>query len=286
MTQVVNPVHTAVYTQESSKDMPDVQARRVRTLYLLRHGEAEHNVEEKKAAATASAAATQAGYVLGSPEYVRLVEAARHMALQQEALLDAALTQLGKEEAKAAKTELESLLSAEGLAAPSSIFVSPLQRALQTATIVFPEHPSIHVREQLRERRTGLPCDEHVPQIQAARRSSFQHMSFDCLMRLASGEGSLLKKEQSQMEIENIAQLRLRTQEIAKVLRSVDDDSLCVVSHKGFLRELERGPLGRTEAAEFANCEVRVYNVEIFDDDSIQAKLRCCRKPRPSSSAR
>lgn len=35
-----------------------------------------------------------------------------------------------------------------------------------------------------------------------------------------------------------------------------------IVSHKGYLRELERGLLGLKDSALFGNAEVRVYRVE------------------------
>lgn len=37
-----------------------------------------------------------------------------------------------------------------------------------------------------------------------------------------------------------------------KLLQGTDADSVCIVTHKGFLRELERGPLGQPEASEFS----------------------------------
>ena len=38
--------------------------------------------------------------------------------------------------------------------------MSPLQRALQTAALMFPQHRAVHVCDLLRERCTGFPCDE------------------------------------------------------------------------------------------------------------------------------
>ena len=37
-----------------------------------------------------------------------------------------------------------------------------------------------------------------------------------------------------------------------------------LMAYKGFLRELERGPFGQINAAEFKNCEVRVYSAEFI----------------------
>ena len=42
-----------------------------------------------------------------------------------------------------------------------------------------------------------------------------------------------------------------------------EDTSVAVVSHKAYLRELERGQFGITDSPLFGNCEVRVYEVQI-----------------------
>ena len=47
----------------------------------------------------------------------------------------------------------------------------------------------------------------------------------------------------------------------SELLEATNHDSVCLVTHKGFLRELERGPLGRSTASEFGNCEVRVWQL-------------------------
>ena len=36
---------------------------------------------------------------------------------------------------------------------------------------------------------------------------------------------------------------------------------LFTAGHKGYLRELERGPLGHSDAELFKNCELRVYRL-------------------------
>mmetsp|Transcript_12253 Transcript_12253/g.27786 ORF Transcript_12253/g.27786 Transcript_12253/m.27786 type:complete len:290 (-) Transcript_12253:95-964(-) len=257
----------------------DKPLRRVRTLYLVRHGEAVHNCEEKVAAASAAVEALAAGHARGSPEYIARLEAARQSVLEQAALHDAALSSAGKHEALLAKAQIQRLHEVEGLPLPSSVFVSPLQRTLQTAAILFPGHQGIHVREQLRERRTGRPCDEHANPLQAARRNSFSHMSWNDLLQIGA-------EEEDDDSFEDKEKLRQRTRTIARVLESVDDDCLCVITHKAFLRELERGPLSRPEAAEFDNCEVRVYHFEVQPDSTISASLRFCRERSPSRSPR
>jgi len=47
------------------------------------------------------------------------------------------------------------------------------------------------------------------------------------------------------------------------------------VTHKGFLRELERGSLGQEHAVEFGNCELRVYEVHWKSDGEVEPNARC-----------
>jgi len=51
-----------------------------------------------------------------------------------------------------------------------------------------------------------------------------------------------------------------------------------LVTHKAFLRELERGPLGQAQAEEFGNSEVRVYDVTLHVDGVVTAALRHSRQ--------
>jgi len=74
--------------------------------------------------------------------------------------------------------------------------------------------------------------------------------------------------------IEEKFMLRKRTAGLGKLLQGTDADSVCIVTHKGFLRELERGPLGQPQASEFSNCEVRVYDVCVCDGEILRAELR------------
>ena len=68
--------------------------------------------------------------------------------------------------------------------------------------------------------------------------------------------------------IEDRAALRLRTSRLVDLLLDLPEAGgghqvLGVVTHKGFLRELERGPLGQPDATEFGNCEVRAYSLTL-----------------------
>ena len=79
------------------------------------------------------------------------------------------------------KTSIRAALSLDGAdelsratAAVSKIGVN----YMQTTALLFPEHPNVVVREELRERRTGLPCDERSPVHKMSRRPSFEWMRF------------------------------------------------------------------------------------------------------------
>jgi len=45
--------------------------------------------------------------------------------------------------------------------------------------------------------------------------------------------------------------------------RQVRRGGIYLVTHKGWLREFEHGALGRPHAAEFGNCELRIFEFEI-----------------------
>merc|ERR1712136_532913 len=138
---------------------------------------------------------------------------------------------------------------------PTGLLISPLQRTLQTASIIFPNHPNAHVRDLLSEKKTQFPCDNRS-KIRNSVRKTFVNMSFSHLDSFDAEE--------------NNADVRERAATFVQQLRSIRDDCIALVSHKGFLRELERGPFGQPETSdakkpgsEFGNCEVRVYDVTL-----------------------
>ena len=60
--------------------------------------------------------------------------------------------------------------------------------------------------------------------------------------------------------------VRKRSEQLLTLLKSEREykhRSIAIVTHKGYLREFERGPLGRPDAEEFGNCEVRVFRLEL-----------------------
>ena len=60
-------------------------------------------------------------------------------------------------------------------------------------------------------------------------------------------------------------------------------EAIAIVTHKGYLRELERGPLCVPQATEFGNGEVRVYAVTIYQEGDGQRRVMTKRlHPRES----
>ena len=60
---------------------------------------------------------------------------------------------------------------------------------------------------------------------------------------------------------ESKTQLRERAGQLFDVLMEMTHRHVLIVSHKGYLREMERGLLGLTDSPLFDNAEVRVYRV-------------------------
>jgi hypothetical protein len=57
--------------------------------------------------------------------------------------------------------------------------------------------------------------------------------------------------------------LRERTKLLLNLLVESKSRSIALIGHKGYLRELERGPLGHVDAALFQNGECRVYRLQL-----------------------
>jgi broad specificity phosphatase PhoE len=192
---------------------------RTYTLYLLRHGEAAHNIQEKVAIQRAQEAAVADGLQADSPETRLRMEEARQGVLEDKSFFDAPLSDKGKGEAAAARKLIQELtcgnistacttsdtspttwcwlpppfkgffspaFSATNtnsslcwLPPPTEVLVSPLQRTLQTADLVFPDLNNIRVRDELRERLTGRPADNRMASSLAQQqfsRFSFVHL--------------------------------------------------------------------------------------------------------------
>jgi len=195
-------------------------------IYFVRHAEAEHNVREK--------AAIREAIERGGDKKEQ--ELARKKILQNSILRDAPLSQHGTLEAKTACYNLDHLLASGDVRyqPPTVVLVSPLRRALMTATLLFyhPENgdnnPQFLAMEALREKRTGLACDERHDV--KTLRNDFPHINFDNvelgLPVVPTGEDNIAVKARAKNFMED------------NLLHFSDSKFVALVSHKGWLREM------------------------------------------------
>jgi len=195
-------------------------------IYFVRHAEAEHNVKEKEAVRE----------VIKHGGGKKEQELARKNILQNSVLRDAPLSQHGTLEAKHTCCDLDYLMSAGDVRyqPPKVVLVSPLRRALMTATLLFyhPENgnnnPQFLAVEALREKRTGLACDERhdVKTLQ----NEFPHINFDNVQRglpvVPIGEDNSAVKARAKKFMEE------------RLPHFSNFGFVAVVSHKGWLREM------------------------------------------------
>jgi len=228
-------------------------------IYFVRHAEAEHNVKEKEAVQNS----------IKRGESKKEQEAARKSILNNPVLRDAPLSYRGTQEARLSHTSLDDLMSAgdSRYQPPKVVLVSPLRRALMTATLLFhhsesKNKPKFLALEILREKRTGLPCDERHDV--ATLRQEFPHINFDDVERglpiVNTGEDNTRVKARTNEFLEE------------RLTEYLDNEFVAVVSHKGWLREMrhtlkDRVTDGSLQAdfdidewdeTLYKNCEVRV----------------------------
>ncbi|CAH0378675.1 unnamed protein product [Pelagomonas calceolata] len=220
-------------------ELPDQQVDR-KIVYLVRHAQAAHNILE----AAAKKAVKERG---GSDAEA---EEARKAVLDNPDNFDAALSVKGQSQASASGVELAELFKRTHYPPPECVLVSPLQRTLHTATLLFPDHPKMSAHERLREKRTGKPCDERRPAAEAAKQ--FPHISFDTIAWLdaRSDDGWKFRPE----FLEGNEQVEKRAATLLDLLRGRQETAIAVVAHKGYLRELYKAtlaqlPVGRCSGA-------------------------------------
>jgi broad specificity phosphatase PhoE len=293
ITDAMNPfcpsLQAVLSSEVSSKKKAHPPAFETYTLYLIRHGEASHNVLEKREQKSAWEQAIREGVSPDSLEIKHRMEQARMDVLCDVSLLDANLSDEGRREARAAAQTLRNLQSQHPLLTPPTrVLVSPLTRTLETANLLFPEHNNIHVRAELRERCTGKPPDTRLSSATLRSRKSFKRFSMDrlradslmskldldAILSISPNapftpnlRTSSIGSESDSATEEDKATLRQRTTKLFELLTESQDQSIAVVTHKGYLRELERGTFGKPLAREFDNCEIRVYQVRIATKD-------------------
>jgi broad specificity phosphatase PhoE len=148
------------------------------TLFLIRHGQASHNVEEQAAQKLAQQICLSQGLAADAPLTKERMEQARQEILENPTFFDAELSIQGSREATDASNDLQTICDNLGIAFPTEVMVSPLQRTLQTASLIFPNHKNMLVREELRERLTGRPADNRASSAELSKNESFKHLDF------------------------------------------------------------------------------------------------------------
>mmetsp|Transcript_28455 Transcript_28455/g.59408 ORF Transcript_28455/g.59408 Transcript_28455/m.59408 type:complete len:280 (-) Transcript_28455:345-1184(-) len=245
-----------------------------KVIYVARHAEALHNIKEREAVAKAKS-------IYGEHETEEL-ERARKAVLKDEALKDAPLSPPGVSDVRE-KSDLLHLLNDVGRSeypCPQIVLVSPLRRALMTATELFQgtvPPPKFVALEVLREKRTGFAADErsHVDILE----QEFPHVDFSDL-RVPRPE--ILPGEDN-------AALQARTQQFLDgALLKIPQETLAFVTHKGWLRELRHSLTERVEAGKlkvdfdlenwdqtlYKNAEVRIAKCVWADDKMVSLLSR------------
>ena len=181
--------------------LPAERLSKSMTIHLIRHGEAKHNVY---------------GKVPGN--YLR------------PSLSDAALTETGITQCKLLNEQLKLLHKVEN---STSIFISPMERTLNTAMIglahVINKSVNICAIEFLREETGLFPCD---------RRSSVScyKLKYPLVDFSKLTEEDPLFYKYTFREPKNDVQLRC--DQVLKQIRELEDNEIIIVSHSSFLTQL------------------------------------------------
>mmetsp|Transcript_29898 Transcript_29898/g.45867 ORF Transcript_29898/g.45867 Transcript_29898/m.45867 type:complete len:377 (-) Transcript_29898:165-1295(-) len=318
-------VSTVIREEEQQQNMPDDNAavssyRHTKIVYFVRHAEAEHNVREREAVAEA---------IAKGQKRISAQESARKRVLQRSpSLVDAPLSKEGAKQATATRRRVSMLLKHSRnmkYRQPEVIFVSPLRRTLQTASLCFgttagktghscesnrshsnnwdsttcssssgfcsiassteqqeePRPPPRFVAiEAMREKRTGMACDERSPVSQLC--DEFPHVDFSDLERddrveIPRGEDNESVRKRAADFFDNY-------------LPHVQSESLAIVGHKGWLRELRNVLKMRADEKSvelefdisdwhlklFGNAELRVAQLEWDDKVDDEGRYRLC----------
>eukprot|EP00980_Cylindrotheca_fusiformis_P015644 scaffold4501_cov118-Cylindrotheca_fusiformis.AAC.4 len=223
--------HYDINHREQSKTERQRRRPRQQLVYLVRHAEAAHNIVEKQALRDAIA-----NGILEKEAQ----EKARRAVLNQESLRDAPLSQEGQLQVMRKSRSLTMLntLGGEKYAPPKIVLVSPLRRALMTATELFSPKvdntrplPKFVALEVLREKRTGFAADERRS-VDILERE-FPHVDFADLkrsdrLRVEIGENNDSVRDRARLFLEG------------PLADMVDTTAVAIVTHKGWLRELRR----------------------------------------------
>lgn len=192
-------------------------------IHFVRHAEGEHNAANKKDPIN--------GYL-------------------REDLEDAFLSELGKTQCEECRDSYREMVKQAEL-----VVVSPMHRALQTATLTFPhligQIPWVSV-ESVRERTGHHPCDRRRPL--SEHKAAYEHVNF-----------SLIESEQDPLygpcggKQEPSEWVYKRCQEFIDWVGARPETNIIMVGHSAFIKHLFDGVLvihGR-ENPKLKNCEMR-----------------------------
>lgn len=263
-----------------SMQLPSDTLHRSRVLYLIRHGQAVHNVREKEAMEKARNECI--ANEIPKVETEKIVDKARQSVLHDTSLFDAELTDLGREQAHTTGEILRKIIDDDEnhghIPKPTEAMVSPLSRCLETAGIVL-KHINVEdddhftralIVPDLCERKTLYPPDTYKSVKSLLR---YSNDKFGSTNAFTVDEESLRDRymEDSQcVEIETKTMLRERASKLFDlIINTKSDTHILFVSHKGYLREFERGLLGIADSPLFDNAELRVYHVTFTRGDRV-----------------
>jgi broad specificity phosphatase PhoE len=209
------------------------EGRRIKVVYLVRHGEGWHNVKER-----------EVGTARWEAEFARSM-----------AFLDAELTPFGIADAQRKGVEPLAAELAKGMPPIDRVVVSPLSRAIQTAQHFFGE-PSLALAptpfttfELCRETLGVHTCDKRRTLSELRRK--FPDVNFDYKAAITDEQDALWQPEHRETD----AETRARAREFLKQLFAlVPERHVAVVAHSGFICAACEVVLGR--AVFSANCEV------------------------------
>jgi len=186
------------------------------------------------------------------------MEDARKSVLTDVKLRDAPLTEKGRQQARVASKKLKDLIANKIVHHPREAMCSPLLRCLETCKILLEDVDiSACIRPEISERRTLYPPDKPKPLDKLLRytrnddRFTIDHI--EKLLKDKVGDEATIR--------ESKVMLRQRASQMFDLLMECEHRHVLVISHKGFLRELERGLFELEDSPHFENCELRVYQV-------------------------
>ena len=206
------PLRMKVYALNDDSIGLDDESKNVKVVHFVRHGQGFHNLM----ADLAHAAGKKWTQFTQSPENPYIMPE----------ILDAPLTQKGRDQARVLQSRLNDMSSH-----PELVMISPACRTLQTATIAFQpllankDIPFI-AHEMMREESGVHVCDQRRPKSQQA--SEFPMVNFDLI---ESEEDTLFKSDSRETK----TQVSERIYTFMQWLSNRQEKHIAVVSHSGWL---------------------------------------------------